>query len=465
VSQQVLIDLSRWQWALTAGFHIIFPSLTVGISIFLVVAYAAFMRTGNEVYLRLFRFWRPIFAIGFGLGVVSGIVLTYEFGLNWGSFARDVGPILGILIGMEVVTGFFLEAGFLGLLIYGDGLISQRVMLFSAIMVSLGTVLSVTWILSANSWMQTPAGYTLVKGQFLPQDWVRVILNPSFGLRFVHMLFGVLVSAAWFVTGVSAWYLVKERHLDVARRGLSIGLGAAAILIPLQMYLGDSVAAGYVIPGQPPKFQALEGNWTSTSTGWNVLVWPDQSAARNDWVVTIPCMGSAIAQDWSCRTPTPGLLQTPAQDRPSMLTTFYGFRLMYYIALAMLATAMVGVILRLRRRLYVTRWFHRWLLVMTPTGPLAIIAGWVLAETGRQPWLVYGKLLTANSVSPVDAWQVLASFGLLIIVYAALLGAYVWYVARVIRQGPEDRPVPEPVRAPVAPTPRALGGPARGGER
>jgi cytochrome bd ubiquinol oxidase subunit I len=465
VSQQTLVELSQWQWAITAGFHIIFPSLTVGTSMFLVVCYAAFMRTGREVYLRLFRLWRRIFAIGFGLGVVSGIVLTFEFGLNWGGFAHDVGPILGVIIGMEVVTAFFLEAGFLGLLIYGDGRISQRVMLFSACMVSLGTLLSVTWILAANSWMQTPAGYSLVNGQFLPRDWAQVILNPSFGWRTIHMLVGVLVSAAWFVTGISAWYLVRSLHLDVARRGLSIGLGAAAILIPVQMYLGDSVAADYVIPYQPPKLEALEGNWTSTNTGWNILLWPDQSAARNDWVVTIPWLGSAIAKDWSGRTPTPGLLQTPPRLRPMMLTTFYGFRLMCYAAFAMFATAMAGVILRLRRRLHVTRWFHRWLLVLTPAGPLAIIGGWVLAETGRQPWLVYGRLLTADAVSPLDTWQVLTSLALLILVYAALLGTYIWYVARVVRQGPEDRPVPEPVRAPVAPRPRALGAPRRGAER
>jgi cytochrome d ubiquinol oxidase subunit I len=446
VNQQTLVELSRWQWAITAGFHIVFPSLTVGTSMFLVVCYAAFMRTGREVYLRLFRLWRRIFAIGFGLGVVSGIVLTFEFGLNWGGFAHDAGPILGVIIGMEVVTAFFLEAGFLGLLIYGDGRISQRV-----------TLLSVTWILAANSWMQTPAGYSLVNGQFLPRDWAQVILNPSFGWRTIHMLVGVLVSAAWFVTGISAWYLVRSRHLDVARRGLSIGLGAAAILIPVQMYLGDSIAAGYVIPYQLPKLEALEGDWTSTNTGYNLFLWPDQSAAKNDWVVTIPWLGSAIAKDWSGRTPAPGLLQTPPGLRPMVLPTFYGFRLMMYAAFAMFATAMVGVILRLRGRLHVTRWFHRWLLVLTPAGPLAIIGGWVLAEAGRQPWLVYGRLLTADAVSPLSTWQVLTSLALLILVYSILLGTYIWYVARVVRQGPEDRPVPEPVRAPVAPTPRALG--------
>jgi hypothetical protein len=204
MSHDTLLDLSRWQWALTAAFHITFPALTVGTSIFLVVSYYMYMRTDDEVWLRMFRFWRRIFAIGFALGVVSGIVLTFEFGLNWGRFAHDVGPIVGVLIAMEVVTAFFLEAGFLGLLVYGDGRVSKRVMMFSTCMVSLGTLLSVTWILVANSWMQTPDGYKEVAGQFQPTNWLHVIFNPSFGIRFVHMLVGALIAAAWFIAGVSA---------------------------------------------------------------------------------------------------------------------------------------------------------------------------------------------------------------------------------------------------------------------
>jgi len=465
MSQQTLVDLSRWQWAITAGFHITFPSVTVGTSVFLVLCYAAYMRTGREVYLRMFRFWRRIFAVGFGLGVVAGIVLTFEFGLNWGGFAHNVGPILGVIIGMEVVTAFFLEAGFLGLLIYGDGRISQRMMLFSAAMVSLGTLLSVTWILAANSWMQTPAGYTLVNGQFLPHNWVQIIFNPSFGWRILHMLMAVLISASWFVTGISAWYLVRRRHLDVGRRGLSIGLGAAAILLPLQLYLGDGLAFNYVGPYQLTKLEAFEGNWTSTNTGYNVLLWPDQSAAKNDWVITIPWVGSAIAKDWSGKTPTPGLLLTPAPLRPLVLPTFYGFRLMFFGALLMFAAAMIGVVLRLRGRLYTAGWYHKGLVALTPIGILAIIGGWVLAETGRQPWLVYGKLLTANAVSPLDAWQVLASLVLFIAVYLMLLGTYIWYVARVVRDGPEESPIPEPARAPRPPVPSTLAAPPVGGVR
>ena len=209
MSQTTLFDLSRWQWALTAAMHITFPAVTVGTSVFLVICYGMYLRTDEEVWLRMFRFWRRIFGIGFALGVVSGIVLTFEFGLNWGRFAHDAGPILGVLITMEVIMAFFLEAGFLGLLVYGEGRVGKRTMMFATCMVSLGTILSVTWILVANSWMQTPAGYKQVDGQFQAVDWLHVIFNPSFGIRFVHMLVGALIAAAWFIAGVSAWYLLS----------------------------------------------------------------------------------------------------------------------------------------------------------------------------------------------------------------------------------------------------------------
>ena len=464
MSHQTLLDLSRWQWALTAAFHITFPAVTVGTSIFLVICWATYMRTGDEVWLRMFRFWRRIFAIGFALGVVAGIVLTFEFGLNWGRFAHDVGPILGVIIAMEVVTAFFLEAGFLGLLVYGEGRIGKKVMLFSACMVSLGTLLSVTWILAANSWMQTPAGYRRVDGQFQPRDWLQVIFNPSFGVRILHMLVAVLIASSWFVGGVSAWYLVKRRHLDVARRGLSIALGVAAVLIPIQMYIGDDIVGTYVAKYQLPKLEALEGNWTSTNTGYNILVIPDQGGGKNLWQVTIPWLGSAIAKDWSGDTPAPGLLATPPALRPMVVTTFYGFRVMYFGALLMFAVAMAGVILRLGGRLYSTRWFHKLLVVMLPIGIFAIWGGWVLAETGRQPWIVYGKLLTADAVSPLKTWQVLGSLVLFISIYLTLLGTYIWYVARVIRDGPESgssKPQPLAIPLPAAQLPVSNPSPAR----
>jgi cytochrome d ubiquinol oxidase subunit I len=458
MSHTTLLDLSRWQWALTAAFHITFPAVTVGTSVFLIVCYGMYMRTDEDVWLRMFRFWRRIFAIGFTLGVVSGIVLTFEFGLNWGPYAHDVGPIVGVMIAMEVVMAFFLEAGFLGLLVYGDGRIGKRMMMFSACMVTLGTTLSVTWILVANSWMQTPAGYKEVNGQFQPVNWIHVIFNPSFGIRMVHMLVAVLIAAAWFIGGISAWYFVKRRHLPVARRGLSIALGALAVILPVQGFIGDSVVS-YVAKYKLPQFEAQEGNW-KPNTGYNILEIPNQAGPSNYWQVSLPWFGSAISGDFTGHTAIPPLSGTPASLRPQILTTFYGFRFMWFGWLLMLAVAMTGVILRLRGRLYTTGWFHKLLIVMVPTGFLAIWGGWVLAETGRQPWLVYGKLLTAAAVSPLKTWPVVISLTAFVLFYVALLSTYIWYVARAVREGPGDGPLVDPSDPSLRPEPRARLAPA-----
>ena len=456
MSHDTMLDLSRWQWALTAAFHITFPAVTVGTSVFVVVCYAMYMRTDDDVWLRMFRFWRRIFAVGFTLGVVSGIVLTFEFGLNWGPFARDVGPIVGVTILMEVVTAFFLEAGFLGLLIYGEGRIGKPMMMFSACMVSLGTMLSVTWILVANSWMQTPAGYKVVDGQFQPVNWLHVIFNPSFGIRFIHMLVGALVAAAWFICGISAWYFVKRRHLLIARRGLSVTLGVLSILVPLQIFIGDNVA-GYVATYKLAQLEAMEGNWNSTNTGENMIVVPDQDAAKNDVQLTIPWLGSAMGgKDWSGHTAIPGLDLTPRDLRPGVLPTFYSFRAMWWPTVPMVAVVLAGIALRLRGRLFSTRWFHKLLIGFVPLGFVSIWAGWVLAETGRQPWLVNGLLRTADAVSPLKPWAVLTSLTVFVVLYLALLGTYVWYVARAVREGPGDGPIVEPA-APSLPHERRSG--------
>jgi cytochrome d ubiquinol oxidase subunit I len=347
-----------------------------------------------------------------------------------------------VMIAMEVVMAFFLEAGFLGLLVYGEGRIGKRMMLFSTCMVTLGTTLSVTWILVANSWMQTPAGYKEVNGQFQPVNWIHVIFNPSFGIRMVHMLVAVLIAAAWFIAGISAWYFVKGRHLPVARRGLSVALGALAVVLPLQGFIGDNVVA-YVAKYKTPQFEAQEGNWTP-NTSYNIFEIPKQAGPSNYWQVSIPWLGSAISKDFSGHTAIPPLSLTPANLRPSLLTTFYGFRVMWFGWALMVAVAMAGVILRLRGRLYSTGWFHKLLLWMIPSGFLAVWGGWVLAETGRQPWLVYGKLLTAAAVSPLKTWPVIISLTAFVLFYVGLLGTYIWYVARAVREGPGDGPLIEP---------------------
>ncbi len=459
MSHNTLLDLSRWQWALTAAFHIVFPAVTVGTSAFLIVCYAMYMRTDEDVWLRMFRFWRKIFAVAFTLGVVSGIVLTFEFGLNWGPYAHDVGPIVGVMILMEVVMAFFLEAGFLGLLIYGEGRISRRMMMFSTCMVTLGTTLSVTWILVANSWMQTPSGYRVVNGQFQPVDWLHVIFNPSFGIRFIHMLVGVLLTAAWFIAGISAWYFVKGRHLPVARRGLSVALGVLVVALPLQMFLGDT-AASYVAKYKTPELIAMEGHWNSTSTAENIVVVPKYSAERNSVQLGIPWLGSAIGKDWSGKTPIPGIKTVPQALRPPLLPVFYGFHAMWVPTLLMMWAVVASIALRFRGRLYSARWFHRLLVWMTPIGFLGIWGGWVTAEAGRQPWIVYGKLLTAQAVSPLKPVPVLVSLVLFIAFYLTLRGVFARYVVRAVREGPGDGPIVDPTAPSRQPAPLANPAPA-----
>ncbi|MBL1119435.1 cytochrome ubiquinol oxidase subunit I [Streptomyces sp. 110] len=433
-----VVELSRWQFAITAIFHMTFPALTVGLSLLLAVAYTVYVRTGNPLYLQIFRFWKKIFAVGFGLGVVAGTVMTFEFGLNWGIYAHAVGPVIGVTIGMEVITAFFLEAGFIGIMLYGDGRVKPRTMALASWMVAAGTLLSTTWILSANSWMQDPAGYTEADGQFHVTDWWQVLLNPAFGYRFPHMLLAVLISASWFVGGISAWYLVKRRAsaLPFARRTLSMALGVLAILMPVQLYVGDATAI-FMGGRQPAKLQAFEGNWTTDNNDYNLVVIPDTDQGKNDLRVGIPYLGAAIGHDLTGEAKVPGLLRTPPDERPNMWSAFYGFRAMYFTALAMFAAAFAGLVLRLRGRLFTSPRFLRWLVWMTPAGVIAITGGWITAEAGRQPWVVYGKLRTADAVSHLNLTEAALSLTGFVLLYATLLTLWIRYIVRTVKAGPE----------------------------
>jgi cytochrome d ubiquinol oxidase subunit I len=431
-----LLDLSRWQFAITVLFHMTFPAITVGLSIFLCVLYGVHWRTGSPVYLQMFRFWRRIFAVGFAIGVVAGIVITFEMGLNWGIYAAQTGPIVAPIIGMEVVTAFAVEAGFIGILLYGDGRVGRGTMFAATVMVAIGTILSSTWIIAANSWMQTPAGFAVRHGRFEPTNWIDVIFNRSFAWRYPHMLVAVLISASFFVAGIGAYYLVKGRSLPFARRSVSIALGVAAILLPLQVFLGDSVANAE-FPYQPAKGQAVEGNWASGNTGWVIFAIPDQQAQRNIAEVSIPCLGSAFYRDLGCKTATPGLDLTPQADRPLMAPVFWGFRAMYFGALLMFGTAFYATILRFRRKLWTSRRFHRFLQWTTPVGIIAILGGWVTAESGRQPWVVFGQLRTSDSVSQLASGEILFSVLGFSLLYLAMLVGYIAYIVRAMRIGPE----------------------------
>jgi cytochrome d ubiquinol oxidase subunit I len=432
--------LSRWQFAFTVMFHMTFPALTVGLSILLCVLYGMHWKTGKAVYLQMFRFWRRIFAVGFALGVVAGIVITFELGLNWGVFAAKTGPIQGPLLAMEVVTAFFVEAAFIGILLYGDGRVRRGTMFAATVMVSIGTLLSTTWIMANNSWMQTPSGYTVVNGQFQPTNWASAIFSPSFIWRWPHMLMAVLISSSFFVAGIGAYYLIRGRALPFAKRTVSIGLGVAAILLPVQVFIGDQVAV-HLFGAQPSKGEAAEGNWSTPNPGWMVFAIPDQQAQRNIAQFSIPCLGSAFAGDLSCKTANPPLDLTPKADQPVMAAVFWGFRVMFYAALWMFGILFYATILRFRRKLWTARRFHRFLVWATPAGIIAILGGWVTAETGRQPWVVFGQLRTSAAVSQLAPTEVLFSVVGFSLLYLGMLVAYIVYIVRAIRIGPErDHP-------------------------
>jgi cytochrome bd ubiquinol oxidase subunit I len=462
MTSQTFIDLSRWQFATTAAFHMTFPALSVGLAIVLVICYGAYCRTGNPLYLQMFRFWRRIFALGFALGIVAGIVLTFELGLNWGTYARAVGPILGPIICLEALTAFFLEAGFIGILLYGEGRVSKRVTMVATCMVALGALLSTTWILSANSWMQTPSGYREVNGQFQPVNWFDAIFNPAFDWRFPHMVLAVLVSSAWFIAAVGAYYLLRGRALAFARKTLSISLVAAAVLLPVQLNVGDNMATYMTEVYQPDKLIAAEGNFNNGNTGWNVIAIPDQAQQRNYLQVSLPNAESVFDfHNFSGDESVPGLKTIPQDLQPTVAPVFWGFRLMIYGAWAMFSVAFIGVIMRLRRRLYTERWFLRLVLWMLPVGVIATIGGWVVSESGRQPWLVYGKLLVTNSVSSLSTGELIASLAAFWIVYLGLITVWVRQIVREVRRGPDALPGQEgsearPPGASDAPVPSGL---------
>jgi cytochrome d ubiquinol oxidase subunit I len=462
MSSQTFIDLSRWQFATTAAFHMTFPALSVGLAIFLAICYGLYYKTDNPLYLQMFRFWRSIFAIGFALGIVSGIVLTFELGLNWGTYARAVGPILGPMICMEALTAFFLEAGFFGILVWGEGRVSKRVTMVSVCMVALGALLSTAWILDANSWMQTPSGYREVNGQFQPTNWYDAIFNPAFNWRFPHMVLAVLVAAAWFIAAIGAYYLLRRRALPLARKTLSIGLLAAAILLPIQLNVGDNMATYMTAVYQPDKLIAAEGNFSNGNTGWNWFVIPDQAQQRNYVQLSIPYAESVFDyHNFSGDQSTPGLKTIPQNLQPTVAPVFWGFRVMIYGAWGMFAVAFIGVIMRLRRRLYTERWFLRLVLWMLPVGVLATIGGWVVSESGRQPWLVYGKLLVNSSASSLSTGELIASLAAFWVVYLTLITVWIRQVAREVRRGPDPLPGQEgsearPPSASDAPAPSGL---------
>jgi cytochrome bd ubiquinol oxidase subunit I len=433
--------LARIQFGFTVSFHIIFPTISIGLAMFLAITEGLWLKTKDPLYLQIYRFWLGIFAMAFGVGVVTGIVLSFEFGLAFAKFGQMAGPAIGPMIALEVLTSFFLEAGFLGIMLFGLHRVGPRLHFLATCMVALGTLLSASWILSANSWMQTPDGIEVVNGHVVVTDWLKVVVNPSWLYRLPHMLTAAYITGSFLVAGVGAWYLLRGEHVAFGRRTVSMGTAFATILIATQVFLGD-ILYGKMVQLQPAKMQAAEGFWDKQSESPAPYYWiivPDQEHQRNRFALGIPVLGS-IWLTHSLDGRVDGLKNTPVDRQPQMGWVFYGFRVMYGIAIIMFGVAVTSLWLRWRGRLFNTRWFLRALVVTTPSGVVATLGGWYLAETGRQPWVIYGILRTIEAVSPVPADALLSSLIAFVCIYGLFGTSFVLFAFRMIRRGPQDAP-------------------------
>ena len=430
--------LSRLQFAFVIAFHILLPAFTVGLSAFIVLLEGLHLVKRDPVYLRLSVFWTRIFAVSFGMGVVSGIVMPFQFGTNWSRYTDATGNVLGPLFAYEGLVAFFLEAGFLGILLFGRKRVPPWAHFFAAVMVAAGTLFSSFWILAANSWMQTPVGYDVVDGRYVPADWLAVIFNPSFPYRLVHTVTGFFLTTAFAVLGVSAWHLKHGRHVTEARTVLGMTVVFIAIFVPIQIIAGDLHGVN-TLHHQPVKLAAMEGLWDTQSHAPAVLfAIPDEKAERNFAEISIPTLASYYLGH-SADAVIKGLKEAPAEERPPVAPVFFAFRIMVGIGILMLVTACWGLWLRWRDRLFTTRAYHNACLAMLPAGFVAVIAGWTVTEVGRQPWVVYGLMRTRDAVSPsLTGSDVLISIALYILVYLVVFGAGIFYMVRLARAGPPE---------------------------
>ena len=433
------IFLARLQFAFTLGFHIVFPAFSIGLASYLAVLEGLWLRTGRQVFLDLFHYWIKIFSIGFAMGVVSGVVMSYQFGTNWGSFSDKAGPVIGPLMGYEVLTAFFLESGFLGVMLFGMNRVGRGLHFLATCLVAIGTLLSAFWILAVNSWMQTPAGFTTTPdGRFLPADWLAIIFNPSFPYRFVHMVLATYLSVAFLVGAVGAWHLLRDRANEGARVMFSMALWMALFVAPIQIFAGDAHGLNTLLH-QPVKVAAMEGDWVDpTGDEGDSLVlfaWPDVQAAANRAEIAIPHLGSLIlTHSWSGAIK--GLRDWAPAERPPVAVVFYAFHIMVALGFLMAGVGLLGVFLRWRGRLYDAPWLHRIMVAMAPSGFLAVLAGWTVTEVGRQPYTVYGLLRTADSASPIAAPGVATSLLAFVIVYFLVYGAGIAFLLRQMARPP-----------------------------
>lgn len=443
------LALARFQFAFTMAFHIIFPAFTIGLASYLAVLEALWIITKRDIYLQIFKYWLTIFAVAFAMGVVSGIVMGYQFGTNWSVFSKLTGPVLGPPMSYEVLTAFFLEAGFLGIMLFGLDRVGPRLHLLATAMVALGTLFSSFWILSVNSWMHTPDGFAITaSGQFVPVDWWKIIFNPSFPYRLGHMVLAAYLTTALVVGAVGAYHLLKDRTNQAARIMFSMAMWMATIVAPLQVVMGDLHGLN-TLEHQPAKIAAMEGHFETQKGAPLILFgWPDMDEAVTKHAVEIPKLGSIILAH-SPDAEILGLKAFPREIWPNATIVFWSFRLMVGLGLLMVTLGLWSFICRLRKRLYDTPSLLKAAILMGPSGFIAVLAGWVTTEVGRQPFTVYGHLTTAQSVSPIDAPAVGTSLLVFIVVYFAVFGAGTFYILRMMRKAPTTHEIGPEVGAPV----------------
>ncbi|EKO3485154.1 cytochrome ubiquinol oxidase subunit I [Vibrio fluvialis] len=431
------LDLARIQFAFTVSFHIIFPAITIGLASFLAVLEWRWMKTDNPVYKNLYHFWCKIFAVNFGMGVVSGLVMSYEFGTNWARFSDFAGSVTGPLLTYEVLTAFFLEAGFLGVMLFGWHKVSRRMHFFATVMVAIGTLISTFWILSSNSWMQTPQGIEIVDGRVVPVDWFKIVFNPSFPYRLAHMALAAFLSTAFFVAASAAWHLLRGRKSAEVKKMFSMALWMILLVAPLQAVVGDAHGLN-TLEHQPAKIAAIEGHWENKPGEATPLILfgiPDMDAEKTRFSLEVPYLGSLILTH-SLEKQIPALKSFAKEDRPNSTIVFWSFRVMAGLGMLMILSALTALWLRRKGKLYDTKLFHRFVLLMGPSGLIALLAGWFTTEIGRQPWVVYGMMRTRDAASNHDVLQMSITLALFVIIYFSVFTVGITYMMRLVGKGP-----------------------------
>ena len=433
------LELARIQFGFTISVHILFPAITIGLASYLAVLEGLWLWRKDVVYRDLYHFWSKIFAVNFGMGVVSGLVMAYQFGTNWSYFSKFAGSVTGPLLAYEVLTAFFLEAGFLGVMLFGWKKVGPGLHFFATVMVAVGTLISTTWILASNSWLQTPQGFEIINGRVVPVHWLQVIFNPSFPYRLAHMTIAAYLATALFVGAAGAWHVLRGSATRATNRMLSMAMWMILIVSPIQMVIGDQHGLN-TLKYEPAKIAAIEGHWEDTpgeSVPLNLFGLPDMSAEKTRYAIEVPYLGSLIlTHDLHGRIP--GLKQFPASDRPNSTIVFWTFRAMVGLGVLMLLLGIWSALLRRRGKLFESRAFLRFATLMGPAGLIALIAGWLTTEIGRQPWIVYGVMRTGDAVSNHSALALSTTLILFVVMYFAVFGTGIRYMLKLVAKGPEE---------------------------